>query len=1127
MRKILTIFLLFLSFIFASAQMDTEHWFAPVYNSIGSMNEFEAYLYVSTDQTRPFNVKVYNNNVLQTTLSISKGSPGIYKINNQDFVTDSPSDILKPITKGLSVIGDNRFFANVRFQIPFQAEIITSKGKAALGNNFYITNSPLPRSESYFNFSVGIIATENNTNVKISKINPTVKFFDSTSASQLNVTLNKGESYLIAGTGNDSNNLDGLTGAKIESDKAIAVVNGNMGASISTNRNDSKDIYMDETVPVERLGDSFALIKGEGPIGKNMEIPMIVATENSTQVFVNNDTTPYVFTMRNGTQKNTLDEGEYGLIDENNYINQGNGVYNIFIKTTKNAYVYQNLAGTANGSYYATGGFNYIPPLNCFLPNKIDEIGNINKIGSSAYDTKLNILTQKGAVVKLNGSVLSGTNGPYPLLGNNDWETYVVNNVTGNISVVSDKSTTAGIAAGSGAVGYGGYFAGFNSVPLISKGGSCDSSSTLEVDNTYNSYQWYLNGVAISGATSYIITPTQSGYYTCEIIKDNCGNAITPTFTYQRCPFKSSNNYEIGDCNTTLTIPAPEFTVSTQTENYSTLTETVSPQNGRINIDRTTGIITYTLTNFAANTDTFTVSLSGNDPTFPDTEFFTYNIDIKHLKTINTTVNACKEANAKGKFNLKSAIVYNDINYTPNEFYTNYNPTTKTFSGLILGDLTQYESIEKTIYTKVTNSYGCVEMAEIKLEFFPIPNLNTINYNPALCDIDFDGLYEVDFEKEVTPIVVSSYQNFNVYYSLTNDFSSTGRLPNNWSYTNPTRVNILVASKNGCTDATGFIDFNIGNKLTVNNITVPICDNDRDGKETVKISDYVPINYLYFSSRSEAENPLGTITSNEHEISTNTIYYIRTVDATFCPNIFELQFTFNQPNVSTKLKDKIFCKEQLTTGVDAGSGFTYYKWSNGTEGINLQTANYGAGTHFVELSSNGCVYKQYFTVTEAQEPIINSIIEEDNTITVNVSGGNPPYQYSLDQINWQPSNVFTNLNRGSQKVYVRDTYQCTPIEKEFLILNLINAITPNGDGINDVLDYSDLRVKKDVKILVYDRYGSQIFTSQNKNSFVWNGINSFNRPVSTGTYWYVLEWIEPDTGIKMTFKGWILVKERN
>jgi hypothetical protein len=96
------------------------------------------------------------------------------------------------------------------------------------------------------------------------------------------------------------------------------------------------------------------------------------------------------------------------------------------IKTTKNAYVYQLLAGDSNSSELATGGFNYIPPLSCYLPKKIDEIGFIQENyvvsngnpGGYYIPTKLNIITEKGATidVKRNGVSLSLTSANGPLM---------------------------------------------------------------------------------------------------------------------------------------------------------------------------------------------------------------------------------------------------------------------------------------------------------------------------------------------------------------------------------------------------------------------------------------------------------------------------------------------------------------------------------------------------------------------------------------------------------------------------------------------------------------------------------------------------------------------------------------
>jgi gliding motility-associated-like protein len=69
-------------------------------------------------------------------------------------------------------------------------------------------------------------------------------------------------------------------------------------------------------------------------------------------------------------------------------------------------------------------------------------------------------------------------------------------------------------------------------------------------------------------------------------------------------------------------------------------------------------------------------------------------------------------------------------------------------------------------------------------------------------------------------------------------------------------------------------------------------------------------------------------------------------------------------------------------------------------------------------------------------------------------------------------------------------------------------------------------VKKEVKILIFDRFGKKIFSNENSTSYIWDGTEN-GRPLPSGSYWYILEWTEPDTGIKINNKGWILLKNRN
>ena len=89
------------------------------------------------------------------------------------------------------------------------------------------------------------------------------------------------------------------------------------------------------------------------------------------------------------------------------------------------------------------------------------------------------------------------------------------------------------------------------------------------------------------------------------------------------------------------------------------------------------------------------------------------------------------------------------------------------------------------------------------------------------------------------------------------------------------------------------------------------------------------------------------------------------------------------------------------------------------------------GTYAVSvMDGTGCTTGVNITLTGASVPVGTLAIQSascntaNGSITVSVSGGTAPYEYSINGTSFQVSNVFSNLAPGAYTVYVKDANNC-------------------------------------------------------------------------------------------------------
>ncbi|MBV2166948.1 MAG: gliding motility-associated C-terminal domain-containing protein, partial [Kaistella sp.] len=404
---------------------------------------------------------------------------------------------------------------------------------------------------------------------------------------------------------------------------------------------------------------------------------------------------------------------------------------------------------------------------------------------------------------------------------------------------------------------------------------------------------------------------------------------------------------------------------------------------------------------------------------------------------------------------------------------------------------------------------------------------NVAAYNATNCDDDFDGVIKIDLSK-VTPAVLTNHSLFTVQYYTDKDLTNLIPNPNTWTYSVNTTI-YLKATSPVCPPEFRAIDFKVGNSLPLLHASaaVKVCDDDSDAVKSVNLANYLKeftadsgVTASYYLTLADAQNNVNGI-SNQVSVSGTATYYLRFHKNNFCDVIGHLTVNVQLPKKSPELADKQICPG-TTTVLDAGQGFDAYLWSTGatTSSVNVPVGNY-----WVDLTHNGCTYRQTVSVTAVSLPEITSVQIQGSTVTVTATGGNPPYQYAIDGGTYQSSNIFTNVRGGDHIISVISADNCSPVTATINVIELYNAITPNGDGINDVLNYSALLQKEEPFLQIFDRYGKLVFTGDQNNRFTWDG-RIVGKGVGTGTFWFVMRWKEPGFTAVTEYSGWVLVKNR-
>jgi gliding motility-associated-like protein len=263
---------------------------------------------------------------------------------------------------------------------------------------------------------------------------------------------------------------------------------------------------------------------------------------------------------------------------------------------------------------------------------------------------------------------------------------------------------------------------------------------------------------------------------------------------------------------------------------------------------------------------------------------------------------------------------------------------------------------------------------------------------------------------------------------------------------------VFATDVNGCNSTLTATINRTGNLGVGFSVTNSSCSGVNNGVITIlPPSFYTPIQYQLNGGPLQTSNVFTGLAAGS--------YTVTVTDAIGCTGSTTINVTQGAGVNATFATTPTSCSgaSNGTITVTPIGGTAPYQYS--LNGGPLQGSNVfsglAAGNYNVRIIDvNGCNVSLPVTVSPGT-PLNATVVKTEvscngganGSITINISNGAPPYQYSLNNVTWQTSNTFTGLSAGTYTVYYRDNNACSNSQSVTITQPAVLTITASSNPV--------------------------------------------------------------------------------